>query len=48
MDEHLLKYLGKFTMGEACIYAKRLSDINVDALERLMRAMIEFLQNRYS
>lgn len=46
--EHLLADLGKFTMGKACIYVKKLSDINVDALERLMRATIGFLQDRYS
>ena len=46
-QEHLLEDLGKFTMGKACIYVKRLSDINVDALEQLMRATIEFLQEKY-
>ena len=46
--EHLLEDLGKFTIGKACIYVKKLSDINVDALERLMRATIGFLQDTYS
>ncbi|NLE14923.1 MAG: DUF1801 domain-containing protein [Spirochaetales bacterium] len=45
--EYLLKDLGKFTMGKACIYVKRLSDINLDALEQLMHATIEFLQDKY-
>ena len=45
--EHLLKDLGKFTMGKACIYAKKLSDINIDALEKLIRAMIDYLKERY-
>lgn len=45
--EYLLKDLGKFTMGKACIYVKRLSDINLDALEQLMHASIEFLQDKY-
>src|SRR5690554_3568876 len=30
--EYLLKDLGKFTMGKACIYIKKLSDINLEAL----------------
>jgi hypothetical protein len=45
--EYLLKDLGKYTMGKACIYIKRLSDINLEALERLMSATIEFLEDRY-
>ena len=33
LDEHqpLLEGLGKFTMGKACIYIKKLDDINIDA-----------------
>lgn len=45
--EHLLKDLGKFKMGKACIYVKKLSDINQDALKKLMGATIEFLQLKY-
>lgn len=45
--EYLLKDLGKYTMGKACIYVKRLSDINLEALERLIRATIAFLQDKY-
>jgi hypothetical protein len=45
-QEDLLKELGKFKMGKSCIYIKKLSDINQDALKRLMKTTIEFLQNR--
>jgi len=45
--EHLLKDLGKFKMGKACIYVKKLSDIDQDALIRLMRETIMFLQKKY-
>ena len=45
--EYLLKDLGKYTMGKACIYIKRMSDINYEALEWLMSATIEFLEDRY-
>ncbi|NLD49444.1 MAG: DUF1801 domain-containing protein [Clostridiaceae bacterium] len=45
--EYLLKDLGKYTVGKACIYVKRLSDIDPKALERLMRATIEFLEEKY-
>ena len=45
--EYLLKDLGKVTMGKACIYAKKLSDINLEALEKLIRATIEFLEEKH-
>ncbi len=44
--EHLLKDLGKFKMGKACIYINKLSDINIDALKRLMRATIDMLEKK--
>jgi hypothetical protein len=40
--EPLLKNLGKFKMGKACIYAKKLSDINEQSLKQLIKATIEF------
>jgi hypothetical protein len=45
--EYLLEGLGKFKMGKACIYVKKLSDINLDALKKLMKETIHFLQNKY-
>ena len=45
--EYLLKDLGKYTMGKACIYVKRLSDIDLEVLERLICGTIEFLQDKY-
>ncbi len=44
---HLLEGLGKFKKGAACIYVKKLSDINQDALKQLMKTTIEFLQARH-
>lgn len=46
--EHLLENLGKFKMGKACIYVKKLSDINIDTLKSLMQATIDFLQTKYA
>lgn len=46
--EHLLKDLGKFKMGKACIYVNKLSDINIDVMKNIMRTTIDFLQERYS
>ena len=45
--EYLLKELGKFKMGKACIYIKKLSDINEEALKELIKNTIEFLQSKY-
>src|SRR5688572_3105316 len=45
--EYLLKDLGKFTIGKACIYVKKLSDINQDALKRLMKVSIDYTQKKY-
>jgi hypothetical protein len=44
--EYLLTDLGKFKMGKACIYVKKLSDINQDVLRKLMKETIGFLQKR--
>ncbi len=45
--EHLLEGLGKYKMGKACIYIKKLSDINQDVLKKLMKETIGFLQSKY-
>lgn len=45
--EYLLDDLGKFTKGKGCIYIKRLSDINIEALERLIRVTIDYLEDKY-
>jgi len=45
--EHLLDGLGKFKKGAACIYVKKLSDINQDVLKKLMKTTIEYLQKKH-
>lgn len=49
LDEHahLLEGLGKYTMGKACIYVKRLSDIDPERLRVLMRTSLDYLQEKY-
>jgi hypothetical protein len=46
-QDSLLNDLGKFKMGKACIYIKKLSDINTDVLAELMRTSVEFLESKY-
>jgi hypothetical protein len=45
--EYLLKDLGKFKRGKACIYVKKLEDINQDALRSLIIESIQFLKAKY-
>jgi len=45
--KHLLEKLGKFKMGKACIYVKKLDDINIEELKQLMQASIRFLNEKY-
>ena len=45
--EHLLDELGKFKMGKACIYVKKLDDINIDTLEKMSKATIEYLNEHH-
>ena len=46
-QDELLKKLGKFKMGKACIYVKKLSDINKNVLAELIESTIRFLQNKF-
>ena len=46
-QDELLKDLGKFKMGKACIYIKKFSDINPEALKKLIKSTVDFLQTKY-
>lgn len=46
-SKQLLKELGKFKIGKACIYVKKLSDINVSALEKLCLASITYIKEHH-
>ena len=46
--QHLLDGLGKYKMGKACIYIKKLSDINEQNLRTVMEETINFLKLKYS
>jgi hypothetical protein len=47
-QDDLLKELGKFKMGAACIYVNKLSDIDTEVLKKLMMSTIEYLQNKWN
>lgn len=46
-QQELINALGKFTMGKACIYVKKLSDIDQDALIALMEDSIKRTKEKY-
>jgi len=46
-QDSLLTQLGKFKMGKACIYVKKLSDINLEILQKLMASSIDFISKKY-
>lgn len=41
-NKKLLDKLGKYKMGKACIYFKKLTDLNLDILEQLSKATIQY------
>lgn len=45
--ENLLSELGKVKSAKACVYVKRLEDINVDILKKLIKNSIEKIQKIY-
>lgn len=45
--EHLLDGFGKFKMGKACLYVKKLSDIDLNVLDKMMKATIQYLKEKY-
>ena len=42
-SEKLLSDLGKFKMGKACIYVKRLSDIDLSTLQKLCKESMMYV-----
>ncbi len=46
-SDALLKDLGKFKMGKACIYVKKLEDINIPILEQLCMESIAYLNEHH-
>lgn len=43
----LLKDLGKFKMGKACIYVKKLTDIDLQILKQLCQESIRYIQEHH-
>jgi hypothetical protein len=45
--EKLLQHFGKHRTGAGCVYIKKLQDINIEVLAKLIRASVSYLQEKY-
>ncbi len=46
-NEKLLENFGKFKMGKACIYVKKLADIDINVLEKMCLSSIDYLNEHH-
>ncbi|TKC09435.1 DUF1801 domain-containing protein [Pedobacter frigoris] len=46
-QKQLLDDLGKFKMGKACIYIKRLSDVDLDCFTEIAKETVDYLKSEY-
>jgi hypothetical protein len=46
-NDQLLEELGKYKMGKACIYVKKLSDIDMKTLEKICMETISYMHAHY-
>ncbi len=46
-NKKFLGKLGKYKMGKACIYFKKLEDLNLDILEKLCKATIKYVNENH-
>ncbi|MCT1532816.1 DUF1801 domain-containing protein [Sphingobacterium daejeonense] len=46
-QKQYLEGLGKYKMAKACIYIKKLDDINIEVLNKIMKESIEFVSSKY-
>jgi hypothetical protein len=45
--EQLMKKLGKHKTGKACLYIKKLEDVDLAVLKELMKASLEYMKEKY-
>ncbi len=44
-NQKLLDKLGKYKIGKACIYFKKLADLNLDILEKLSKSTLKYMND---
>lgn len=47
-QDEMLAQLGKYKMGKACIYVKKITDIDIEVLKKMVRSTIRFLRDQYT
>ena len=47
-QEELMQKLGKYKAAKACIYVKKIADIDVKVLESLVAKSVKYIQNKYA
>ena len=45
--ENLLQQLGKHTTGKGCVYVKKLADIDVETLKKMIASTVKYLKETY-
>jgi Domain of unknown function (DU1801) len=45
--QELLEQLGKHSCGKSCLYIKRLSDVDIPTLEKLIQASVKYMNQKY-
>ncbi len=45
--EELMSKLGKYKNGRSCLYIKKLEDIDMDILEKIVRKGLEIMKEKY-
>ena len=45
--EDLMAKLGKYKIGKSCLYVKKLEDIDMDVLKRIVESSVEFMREKY-
>ncbi len=46
--EELISKLSKYKTGKSCLYVKRLDDVNINLLEKLIRQSFNYMKKTYS
>jgi len=43
----LMKKLGKYKLGKSCLYIKKLEDIDLGVLRKLIKESVKYMKNKY-
>lgn len=47
-EPELMATLGKYKTGKSCLYLKKLDDVDLKVLEKLIAASVKFMKTRYA